>query len=86
MPQATTASAFGRQTIDPFVGGNRLAGVGIGSKSRPVALFLDLLVGNGALDHQDERIKFPLFGQVPVLEKIVAVLVSKDRIVQMHCR
>jgi len=59
--------------------------LGIGSQSRPVALFLDLLVGNGTFYDEDKGFKFSLLGLVPILEKIVAVLVSEDRIVQMDC-
>jgi hypothetical protein len=64
----------------------RLARVGIGAQSRPVPFFLNLLVGNGTFHDEDEGLELSLFGQVKVLEKIVAIFVRENGIVQVHSR
>ena len=45
------------EAVDPLIGGDGLAGMRIGSETRPVAFLLDLLVGDGAFDDQNERIE-----------------------------
>ena len=47
---------LGGQAVDPVAGRDRLAGLLVGAQGRPVALVLDLLVGDRALDDQDERV------------------------------
>jgi hypothetical protein len=80
------AQRLRRQTIDPFVGRDRLAGPGIRPKRGPVAFFLDLLVGDRAFDDEDERLEFPLFREIPELQKVVSVFIREHRVVQVHCR
>ena len=84
MPARDHRQRFRRQAIDPLIGGNRLPGLGIGPKPRPVAFFLYLLVGNGAFDHQHERIQLSLLRHVPEFQEVVSVLVGQNGIVQVH--
>src|SRR4029078_4597654 len=42
------------EAIEPIVDGHRLTGVGIVAEAGPVAVALDLLVGNGSLDDHHE--------------------------------
>ena len=53
---------LGREAIDPFIGGDGLAGVGIGPEGRPIPFLLDLFVGNRTFHHQHERIEPALLG------------------------
>ena len=83
MPAATTASAFGasRSIHSHVVIGwpVRL----VRAQGRPVALGLDLLVGDRALDDQDERIEASFLGLIPELHELVAVLVGEHRVVEV---
>ena len=74
---------LGRQPVDPVAGGDRLAGLLVGAERGPVALFLDLLVGDRAFDDQDERVEPALLGLVPELHELVAVLVGEHGVVQV---
>ncbi len=73
-----------RQSIDPFIGRNRLAGFGIGSHRRPITLLLDFFIGNGAFDHQNKRIQLSGFRLIPEFHEIIADFVSQHRVVQMN--
>ena len=75
---------LGRQAVDPLVGGDGLAGVRIGAQGRPVAFFLDLLVGDRAFHDEHERIEPARLGLVPELHEVVAILVGEDGIVQVN--
>ena len=55
------------QPVDPLVGGDRLAGLRVDADAGPVALAVDLLVRDRALDDQHERIELALLGVVPGL-------------------
>ena len=84
MPQATTAKGFGRQAVNPLVGGDGLTGLRIRSETRPVAFLLDLLVRDRAFDHQHERIELALFRLIPEFQEVISVFVGQDGIVQVH--
>ena len=75
---------LGSEAVDPLACGDWLASVMIRPHGRPVALFLDLLVGNGAFDHKDERFEQALLSIVKKLHELVAILVSKHRIVKVN--
>ena len=83
MPAQTIARAFGARRSIHSHGRDRLAGLRIGSQGRPVAFFLDLLVGDRSFHHQNERLQLALLRQIPVLQKVVAVLIGEHGIVQM---
>ena len=86
MPIATTPTASRREPVDPLGRRDRLAGRLVGADRRPVALALDLLVGDRALDDEHERVE-PPFGRVmKELEELVAVLVGEHGVVQVDLR
>ena len=55
MPIATTPQAFGREPVDPPVQRQRLAGRLVVAERGPVAVAVDVLVRDRALDHEHER-------------------------------
>ena len=69
---------LGREPIQPFAGGHRLAGLGVVPEAAPVALGLDLLVRDGALDDQHERLQLAALGLEEPLDEVV---VAADRAV-----
>ena len=71
MPTARMASAFGRQPVEPLAGGHRLAGLGVVPEAAPVALGLDLLVRDGALDDEHERLQLAALGLEEPLDEVV---------------
>src|SRR6202023_4094313 len=64
------------QPVQPLAGGHRLAGGWVVPEAAPVALFLDRLVRDRALDDQDERIQFAAVGLVPPLDEVVGALLG----------
>lgn len=62
---------LGRQPIQPFTGGHRLIGGGVVAEPAPVAFVLELLVRDGSLDDQDERLQFISFGLEEPRQEIV---------------
>src|SRR3954469_10833254 len=56
----------------------------ISPEARPVTFFLDLLVGDGALDNENKWIEPARLCLIPELHEIVAVFIGKDRIVQVN--
>ena len=86
MPIATTPTAFGASRSIHSVVRDRLSGRLVGAHRRPVALALDLLVGDRAFDDQHERIELPCRGLVEELQELFAVLVGEHRVVQVHFR
>ena len=72
------------EPIDPLVGGDRLAGLGIGAHRGPVAFFLNLLVGHGAFEDQDERVEFSRRRLIPIFHEVVADFISEDRVMEVH--
>ena len=83
MPAATTASALGASR-SIHSGGDRLAGLGVGAECRPVAVAIDLLVGDRAFDHQHEVRQLAARRPVKGLHEVVADVIGKHRVVQMH--
>ena len=75
---------LGSEAVNPLIGGDGLAGLGIGAERRPVSLLLDLLVGDGAFHHEHERIQLPFSAMIPVLEEIISHFVRQHGIVQVY--
>ena len=71
MPTASTASAFGREAVEPLARGHRLVGVGVVAEPAPVALALDRLVRDRSLDDQHERLQLAPVGLEEPLEEVV---------------
>src|SRR5262249_18176941 len=71
------------QPVDPLTGGDRLSGAPVGAQGGPVALALDRLIGDRALDDEYERIEPALVGLEPVRQEVVTDLVSQHGIVQV---
>ena len=65
---------LGRQPVQPLGGRHRLAGRRVVAEAAPVALVLDRLVGDRALDHEDERLELTAVGLVPPLDEVVGAL------------
>ena len=74
------------EAVDPLVGGDGLAVLGVDPEAGPVALAVDLLVADRALDDEDERVELALLGVVPGLDVLVADLVRDDLVVDHHAR
>src|SRR3954451_10472726 len=66
---------LGRQPVEPLAGGDRLPGGGVVAEAGPVPLVLDLLVGDGPLDDQDERLQVTAVGLEEPLEEVVRATV-----------
>ena len=64
-----------REAVDPVVDGHRLAGVGVVAEPRPVAVAVDLLVGDRALDDEHERIELAAVGLEEPLQEVVGAAV-----------
>ena len=62
---------LGRQPVQPLVGRHRLAGGRVVAEAAPVALGLDRLVRDRALDDEHERVEFAAVGLVPPLDEVV---------------
>ncbi len=75
-----------REPVDPRAGGDRLARVRVDAHRRPVAIAADLLVGDRALEHEDERLE-PAGGRVePRAHELLPGLVGEQRVVDDHRR
>ena len=74
------------QAVDPLVGGDGLAVLGVDAEAGPVALAVDLLVGDRALDDEDEGVELALLGVVPGLDVLLADLVGDHLVVDHHPR
>ncbi len=59
------------QPVEPLAGRHRLAGGRVVAEAAPVALGLDRLVRDRALDHEHERLEFAAVGLVPPLDEVV---------------
>src|SRR5438309_11852575 len=81
---ANDRGCLGSEAVNPFASSDGLARIGIGAESGPIALFLDLFIGNGAFHNENEGIKLSFFGQVPMLHKVVADFVGKHWVMQMN--
>ena len=75
---------LGRQAVDPFAGGDRLAGLGVGAQRGPVAFLLDLLVGDGPSTTSTKGSSFPSSASIAILHEVVADFISQHGIVQMN--
>ena len=75
-----------RQAVDPVARRDRLPGGRIGPEGGPVALGLVGLVGDRALDHEDERAEGPACPAVEKLDELVADFGGQKRIVQGDAR
>ena len=73
-----------REPVDPFVGRDRLAVLRVDADPGPVPVAVDLLVRDGALEDQDERVELAGLGVVPGLEELGPVLVGEHRRVDDH--
>ena len=71
VPTATTAGGLGRQPVEPLAGGHRLAGRRVVAEPAPVALVVQLLVGDRPLDDQHERLELAAVGLEEPLEEVV---------------
>ncbi len=60
-----------RELVEPFAGRHRLAGERVVAEAAPVALGLDRLVRDRALDDEDERLEFAAVGLPPPLDEVV---------------
>ena len=67
---------LGRQPVQPLAGGHRLAGRRVVAEPAPVALVVQLLVGDGALDHQHERLQLAAVGLEEPLQEVVGAAVG----------
>ena len=56
MPTAEHRERLRREAVEPVVDRHRLAGIGVVAEAGPVAVAVDLLVGDRALDDQHERL------------------------------
>ena len=82
---------LGRQPVEPLAGGDRLAGGGVVAEPAPVALFLERLVRDRALDDEHERLELAPVGLEPPLDERVgafdrAALVVDERPVDRDLR
>ena len=75
-----------RQQVDPGVGEDRLSGGGIDAHPRPVPFAVDLLVGDRAFEHEDERVEVALRGVCERPQEVGAGLEREHRVVQHHRR
>src|SRR3984885_744494 len=82
-PDCDHRSGLLRQPINPFVCCDWLTGFGVGADCSPVALFLDLFVGDRALDHQNERLELSFRRLIVKLHEVVADFIGKDGIMQV---
>src|SRR5581483_7779252 len=73
----------GREAINPGVERDRLAGFGIRADGGPVTFRFDVLVGNGAFDHEHERIELAFGGVEPGFHVVGAIVGGEHAIVQM---
>ena len=71
VPTARTARALRREPVEPLAGGHRLAGLGVVAEPAPVALRLDRLVRDRALDDQHERLQLAALGLEEPLDEVV---------------
>ena len=82
---------LGGEPVEPLAGGHRLAGRRVVAEPAPVALVVQLLVGDRALDHQHERLELAAVGLEEPLEEVVgaagrAALEVDQRPVHRHLR
>ena len=70
----------GREPVDPRVGRGSAGRSRGRRRSRPVALAVDLLVGDRALEHEDERIELAGGGAIPRAHELLAGLVGEHRV------
>src|SRR6266702_885827 len=75
-PDGEDGRSLGCQTVEPFVGRHRLTGRRVVAEAAPVALGLDRLVRDGALDHEHERLEFTAVGLMPPLDEGVGALLG----------
>ena len=69
------------QPVDPRAGRDRLAGRPVDAERGPVAVAVDLLVGDRALEHEHERVEPAARRVVPRLHEVLAGLVGEHRVV-----
>ena len=75
-----------REPVDPLVDGDRLAVELVDAEARPVPLAAELLVGDRALEHEDERVELVVLGVVEGVHELVAVLEREHRVVHDDLR
>src|SRR5580704_1745187 len=75
-----------RETVDPFTGGDGLAGIAISTERSPVTSLFIVFVGDRAFDDQDEVFDSSSRRVVEGLEKIIAVGLGKKWIVERDFR
>ena len=67
---------LGRQPVEPLAGGHRLAGGRVVPEPAPVAVVVQLLVGDGPLNHQHERFELATVGPEEPFEEVVGAAVG----------
>jgi len=75
-----------RQPVDPLAGRDRLSGRGIGAHGGPEAFLLQALVGDRALDDEDELIELAGDGAAERRQERLAVGIGEHGVVQAHRR
>ena len=70
------------QPVDPAGGGDGLTGVGVGAEAGPAPLDVARLVGDGALDDEDEGVELTGGGGLEPGEELVAHLVGEHRVME----
>src|SRR5580704_15283384 len=73
-----------RETVDPFTGGDRLAGLWVGAQGSPVTYFLIVFVRDRPFYHQNEVFHLPFSGLMERLHIVVAVSQREEGIVQSY--
>ena len=71
MPTASDGEGLRGQAVEPLARGHRLVGVGVVAEPAPVALALDRLVGDRALDDEHERLQLAAVGLEEPLDEVV---------------
>ena len=71
MPDGHDRRRLRSQPVEPFAGRHRLAGLRVVAEPAPVALALDGLVGDRALDDEHERIELAAIGLEEPFDEIV---------------
>ena len=83
---AHDSPGVGSQAVNPFTGGDGLAGLVIGTKRSPITFGLVILVGYGPFDDENERVELSFGGEMEILHELIAVFVGEERIMELYPR